>query len=212
MVWLIGAIAAAVATTYLFYTPYPEWWYLRFFLPILPMLTVLAVSVFVVAVRHRLAVVLVILVVAGFALTSEATAQALMLQRLEQRFRTAGQVVRDRLPHNAAFVTVWESGSVKYHAGREAVLWDSLDVAWLDPAMAWLTSRGFEPFIILEQWEEPLFRQRFAAHSEFGEADWPPRFDIDHQVRIFSVADRARYLAGENVPTEIVWSHLLPEE
>ena len=87
---------------------------------------------------------------------------------------------------------------------REAMLWDSLDPAGSTARLQWLAARGLEPFIVLEQWEEPAFRQRFAARSEFGDIDWPPRFDIEQQVRIFSPLDRPRYLAGEPVPTEIV--------
>jgi len=141
----------------------------------------------------------------AFTLTTPATAQALDLWRLEQRFRLAGRVMREQLPPTSAFVTVWESGSAKYHAGREALLWDSLDPAWLDRALGWLSARGLHPVIVVEEWEEPRFRQRFAAQSQYGGLDWPPRFDIDHQVRIFDPEDRARYLAGDALHTEIVW-------
>jgi hypothetical protein len=202
--WLIGAVASAVTFTYLLYTPYAEWWYLRFLLPILPMLTALSAAVVARAGRHTAALVVVVALVVGVALSSSAARDAWTLHRLEGRFRTAADVAAERLPGNAVFLTVWESGTVKYHVGRQAVLWDSLDPAWLDRALGWLTARGFEPFIILEEWEEPLFRQRFAAHSLVGNVDWPPRFDIDRQVRIFSPADRSRYLAGESIPTEFV--------
>jgi hypothetical protein len=130
--------------------------------------------------------------------------QALELHRLERRFRTVGEVVRDRLPANAVFVTVWDSGSVRYHAGREALLWDSLDPGSLDPAISWLAARGYEPFIIVEEWEEPLFRERFAGRSMLGDLDWPPRYQISPRLRIFKPGDRNRYLAGEQIPTEHV--------
>jgi hypothetical protein len=41
-------------------------------------------------------------------------------------------------------------------------------------------------------------------YSPLGALDWPPRFDVARQVRIFDPDDRARYLAGERIPTEIV--------
>lgn len=202
--WLAVAITATLAVTYLLYTPYPEWWYLRFFLPVLPMLTVLALVVVKATTRRTSVMVMVVVLLATHAALSDATRQALDLRQLEGRFRTTADVVQERLPQNAAFVTVWESGTVKYHAGREALMWDSLDPSWLDRAVDWLTARGYEPYLILEDWEEPTFRQRFAAHSRFGNVDWPPRFDIDRRVRIFSPADRVRYLAGEALPTETV--------
>ena len=99
-------------------------------------------------------------------------------------------------------VTVWQSGSVRFHAGREAVMWDSLDPAWLDRAVDWLTAQGLQPYFLFERREEPEFRARFRGHSTLGALDWPPRFDLNRQVRIYDPADRAGYLAGDQYPTE----------
>jgi hypothetical protein len=84
-------------------------------------------------------------------------------------------------------------------------MWDSLDPAWLDRAVSWLAGHGYRPLILVERQEEPVFRELFAKHGEFGGLDWPPIYDIDRQVRIFDPADRARYLAGQRVATEHVW-------
>ena len=100
--------------------------------------------------------------------------------------------------------TVWDSGSIRFHADREAVLWDSLDPAWLDRSIAWLTEQGYTPVVVVERWEEPLFRERFASQL-YGGLDWPPRFDVDSRVRVLVPSDRARYLAGEAIVTEAVW-------
>src|SRR5690606_2123716 len=110
----------------------------------------------------------------------------------------------DRLPSNAVFVTVWNSGSVRYHASREAILWDSMDPASFDGAIEWLASRGYEPFVIVEEWEEPLFRRRVAGSSGRGDLAWPPRYQIQARLRLFQPSDGARYLAGEQIPTEHV--------
>ena len=45
VVWLAVLVAAAIVAVYLVYQPFPEWWYLRFLLPALAPLTVLAVVV-----------------------------------------------------------------------------------------------------------------------------------------------------------------------
>jgi hypothetical protein len=203
---LVLGLTAAMLVTYLLYTPFSEWWYLRFLLPALPMMTVLSLTTMIVVMRRRAVVALGVAALVAFMAASPAMQQALDLARLEKRFRAAGAVVRERLPSNAVFITVWESGSVEYHGGAETMLWDSLDPAWLDRTVEWWRGRGFEPLIVLEQWEEPAFRQRFAASSPIGGVDWPPRFEVEHQVRIFNPLDRPRYLAGEPVPTEIVWA------
>ena len=197
-------VAAAISVVYLLYRPLPEWWYLRFLLPVLPMMCALALAALVVATRRTTIVIPVVLIVAAYAATSPAMQEAWDLARLERRFRTAGSIARDRFAENAVFLTVWESGSVRYHAQREAVLWDSLAGDRLDAAVTWLIGQGRDPYIMIEDWEEPLFRQRFAAHSAIGQLDWPPRFDIERRVKIYRPADRASYLRGEAVPTEFV--------
>lgn len=204
LVWFTLAVTASIVTVYLFYTPFPEWWYLRFLLPVLPVMTVLAVVVLAHGSRRTSITGLVATIVVVFALTTEAMEQALDLHRLERRFRTVGAVARERLPGNAVFITVWNSGSVRYHANREAILWDSMDPNSLDVAVPWLVSRGYEPFIIVEDWEEPAYRARFSGHSQFGELDWPPRHQIPPRLRVFRTSDRARYLAGETITTELV--------
>jgi hypothetical protein len=128
--------------------------------------------------------------------------QAFELHRMEGRYRETAELVRDRLPANAVLITVWQSGSVRFHAGRETVMWDSLDPGWLDRAITWLKSKGQQPYLLFERREEPEFRARFRDHSDTGRLDWPPRFDMNRQVRIFDPDDRARYLAGEAYPTE----------
>ncbi|HEX8031304.1 MAG TPA: hypothetical protein VF491_22700, partial [Vicinamibacterales bacterium] len=130
--------------------------------------------------------------------------QAFDLQRLEGRYRSSALLVRDKLPSNAVLITVWQSGSMRFHAGREIVMWDSLDPVWLDRSLTWLRSQGYQPYLLFERREEPAFRGRFRGQSEIGALDWPPRFDMNRQVRIYDPADRARFLAGESYATENV--------
>ena len=127
------------------------------------------------------------------------------LKYLEQRYRSAGIVVRDRLPANAVVLSVWDSGAVRFHGRKEALAWAGLDPAWLDRSLSWLDAQGRTPYILVESWEEPAFRSRFAAHSEIGKLDWPPKYEIDRVVRIFDPRDRAKYDRGENVSTEYLW-------
>lgn len=212
VVWLAVSVSASIVAVYLLYRPLPEWWYLRFLLPALaPFLALGAVAAAHLAGRSRSLWTRAALLaaVAGLAIFGVVTArdrQAFELQRLEGRFRRTGEIVRTRLPSNAAFVTVWHSGSVRFHANRPSMLWDSLEPTAADGALAWLSSRGLEPYLLLERWEEPLFRARFGARTEVGNLDWPPRFDIDRQVRIFKPSDRAAYMQGQLIPTE----HILP--
>jgi hypothetical protein len=83
-------------------------------------------------------------------------------------------------------------------------LWESLDPVWLDRALTWLRAQGLQPYVLVERREEREFRDRFRGQSDVGALDWPPRFDINRQVRIFDPADRDRYRAGEAYSTENV--------
>ena len=201
---LLGA-ALVVTAIYALYQPYPEWWYLRFLIPALILLLILASAVAVeIATRARIRGVVPIaaVVVAILATRAAVERQTFDLQRLEGRYRDSAQLVGDRLPANAVLITVWQSGSLRFHANRESVMWDSLDPAWLDRALTWLTATGRQPFFLFERREEAEFRNRFRAHSSFGALDWPPRLDLNRQVRIYDPADRARYLAGEKYATD----------
>ena len=202
--WLL-AFAGAVGGIYLLYRSFPEWWYIRFLIPALVVTIVVACSVASrIADRGRMRGVVAIGTVA-LALMGIQTAgarQVLALQGLEGRYRETADLVAARLPANAVLITVWQSGSVRFHAGREAVLWDSLDPAWLDRAVAWLSAQGRAPYILVERREEAEFRDRFRGQAEIGALDWPPRFNIGGQARIFDPADRLRYLAGEAYATD----------
>jgi hypothetical protein len=204
--WFLLSLSTVVAGIYLLYTPFAEWWYMRFLLPVIPMLTVVTTATLATIGRTRVVLVASTIAVLALMLGSPYAAQAYQLADLERRFRVAGEVVRDRLPANAVVITVWGSGSVRYHAGREAILWDSLDPVWLDRAVAWLESQHRVPFILVEDWEEPAFRMRFGAHAAYGRLDWPPRYVIARRLRVFATSDRERYRQGEPLRTEPIWS------
>lgn len=202
--WLLAA-AGVVVGIYLLYRPHPEWWYLRFLIPATVLLLVVASSVAArVADRARIRGVVAIgtVVLALWGMRVAGARDVLALQALEGRYRETASLVAERLPPNAVLIAVWQSGSVRFHAGREAVLWDSLDPAWLDRAVQWLSANGRVPYILVERREEAEFRDRFRGAAAIGALDWPPRFNIGGQARIFDPADRVRYLAGEEYATE----------
>ena len=201
------AFAAVCFTIYLLYSPFPEWWYLRFLIPAIVVLLVLASSVGVqlLSKANMGGLIPITAVVLAIVATRNAgDRQVFELQRMEGRYRETAEFVRDRLPPNAVLLTVWQSGSIRFHAGRETVLWESLDPEWLDRSLVWLRSKQLQPYLLFERREEQEFRERFGDRSELGRLDWPPRFDLNRQVRIYDPDDRARFQAGEAYPTENV--------
>jgi hypothetical protein len=71
---------------------------------------------------------------------------------------------------------------------------DQLDPLWLDRVVTFLTDRGRHPYIVLEQSELELFKQRF-AESETGRLDWRPFATLGGASLMFDAMDRTG--AGE---------------
>jgi hypothetical protein len=218
VVLLPGALTALFLTLFLVnlavYLPYivfDDWSYLRFLLPTIPLVLILVVAVIdalfcrmtrpTYTTRPTYGLMIATTVLAVLFVREAVDRSVFRLHRLEARYERAGEFVARRLPVNAIVITSWQSGSVRYYSGRKTLLWDSLDPAWLDRAVAYVVMRGFEPFLLFERWEEPLFRQRFAS-SRLGALDWPPMAEIASQVRIYRPGDRERYVRGEQPPTE----------
>jgi len=85
-----------------------------------------------------------------------------------------------------------------------SVVWDELDPAWLDEAVATLRKRGLDPYFVLDAGEEALFRARFGQDPSnvLAALDWPPLAEVGSQVRVYAPGDRERYLKGAAKPTE----------
>ena len=65
---------------------------------------------------------------------------------------------------------------------------------------------GRTPMIAVESFELAAFRSHLAGHSPLASLDWPPRADFGRAIIIYDPADRARYLAGEQIRTEpVIW-------
>jgi len=207
---LLGLVFSVVtAGVYLLYLVFEDWSYVRFLLPAMPVLTVLWLSTLAgmvqrVSMRQVSTVLgLVAVAVAVAGVWNARSHQAFALRQLESVYARTGDEVDRRLPRNALVVTSRYSGSVRYYAGRETLVWDVLDPASLDRAVAFGRTQGLEPFFMLDSGEEEAFRLRFAG-SDVARLDWPPRIEIAPQVRIYEPAARERYLRGEPIVTEYV--------
>jgi hypothetical protein len=201
---------AAVWGAYLWYQPFEEWWYLRFMLPALPAMVILtAVSIIFLIERLPAAVrtpalVIGLALLVGWTLRVADTRLAFDLRQLERRYLVTGEHIARQLPPTAVVFAVHQSGSIRHYSGRTTIAWDAIAPPALDGAIRFLTERGEPPYLLLETWEEPAFRDRFAGSSLYGTLDWPPQALIGRDVRLYDLAARARYRAGEQVrPTRV---------
>lgn len=166
----LAAFAVAVLACYLAYAPFDAWWYLRFLLPAYPPLLALAAGTMTTLAGRlpsgaRLLPALLIVGWVAYHGFDYARARATFSSEGEYKYAIAGRYVADHLPARAIVFTMQHSGSVRYYSGRPTLRWDLTpveDVAW---AIAQIERHGYAPFAVVEDWEDDLWRQRFAGHA-----------------------------------------------
>jgi hypothetical protein len=198
--------------SYLWYETFDNWPFLRFLLPAIPLLFILTSAVIVRGVEtlpigfRTAAVFLVCTLLPIWYVMKSNNILVFSIRQAEHRYVAVGKYLGHALPSNAVVLSMVESGSVRLYSGRLTVRWDSFEPNRLDAGIDTLRTSGYHPYLLLEEWELPLFRDHFGAASQYGRVDWPAAFqyrDIN-DVRIYDFADRPRYLAGEPVSTRQV--------
>jgi hypothetical protein len=189
---------------YLWYTPFSTWPFVRFLLPAIPLLFILSSAVAVRAVNRlpltlRAATVFLVcsLMAVWYVITLHDLTQ-FATQRADRRYVAIGKHLGRTLPPNAVVLSMIQSGSIRLYSDRLTVRWDMLEPDKLDAAVATLQSSGYQPYLLLEDWEVPIFRDLFRAANQFGQVDWPPAFEYRDigKVSIYDFGDRGPYLSG----------------
>jgi hypothetical protein len=122
-------------------------------------------------------------------------------RRSEHRYVAIGTYLGRTLPRDAVVLSMIQSGSLRLYGNQLTVRWDMLPADKLDAAVATLKGAGYRPYLLLEDWELPLFRDLFGKANRYGRIDWPPAFEYRDigKVWIYEFADRERYFSGVNV-------------
>jgi 4-amino-4-deoxy-L-arabinose transferase-like glycosyltransferase len=202
--WLCAV--AIVFLLYAFYLPFDEWWYLRFLMPVYPLVFVLmasALGILSTAITRSfprssgLVVVFVIAVLAWHSAMYAFDRGAAEIWRAEQRYRVAGEYIAANLPARAAFLSVQHSGSIRHYSGRLTIRFDLIAPRDLDLVVRELGRLGYDPYIVLDEAEEEQFRARFERFSPLGKLDPPPVAVLDsNRVRIYRAGRRVRRRRG----------------
>jgi hypothetical protein len=200
LAWVSLASIALLLATYLAYTVFDDWWYLRFLLPALPLALAMSVAVLRVlaggmpASAGRFALSVVTAALAVWYIQVARDRRVTDLQALESRFARAGDYAGRSLPANAVVLAVQESGSIRFHGRRDTIVWDAIPDEALDAYLDRLRAAGHVPYIALEDQEEERFRLRF-ARQRAGALDWRPLVELPapRRVRFYEpVADSRR--------------------
>jgi 4-amino-4-deoxy-L-arabinose transferase-like glycosyltransferase len=211
--WMWIALVLATIGSLLPYLIFDHWFYLRLVLSVFPVLLVLMVFVFTKAASPLASALqtLVMVVIVG-ALTWRGAEMAyrngaFVFREGERKSQAMGEYVARALPANAALISMQHSGTMRYYSGRLTVRWDFIaSASELEPILDTLRNMGYRPYILLEYWEVPLFKERFGT-TAVGSLDWPPRAKLEHASRIllWDPDDRLAAAAGRPVRTDFVY-------
>ena len=177
--WLLALVIAAVAAVYAAYTPFHDWWYLRFFLPAWPAIFIGTSALIIGLTRRRgpwirAAAVLVLLALGVHGIRTARQLGVYPPGEGERRYATIADLIARVTDPSAAIITTAHVGPLRYYGGRLTVRYDVLDPGWLDRAIGWLELKGRHPYVLLEEQEEREFTERFGSISRTGRLEMTP--------------------------------------
>lgn len=206
--WPALGLAAGVFAGYLPYAQFAEWWYLRFYLPVWPLAAAaLAVVTWRWAGRWSPAGARLSLVGAAFVTAVAGAAYAgnrdvFELWRGEQRYAAVGEHIRAHTNADAVVFAVQHSGAVAYYGERVVARFDYVAGGGLDQLCQALAASGRDVWLVVDDWEEPEFRARFATQVR-GRLDWAPLAEArvgSARVRIYDLATPTRAVGPALIP------------
>jgi hypothetical protein len=188
---------AGVLAGYLLYAFFEEWWYLRFVLPAFPFAFILGADA-VGTIAGRIGPVVrgaALLVFAALVILSGATESAARhvgnLAGIERRYADAAHYVQTTLPPGAVVLAMQHSGSLAYYSDKLPLRYDWVAPDWIDRAIDHFRRGGRPVYVLLDDWEIPLFAERLRGQraSALVEAE-ALAVTADGRVKLFAVGAR----------------------
>jgi hypothetical protein len=184
--------AIVLGVCYLFYRPFDHWTYLRFLLPGIPWLIVMAAGVVHEAAgrgspRTQAAILAAVVTIFGLSyVRGSVQGDAFAVKVLfYDRYQAAAATAASLTPRQSAIVCLLQSGSLRYYADRLTVRYDLLDPEWLDTAVRYLARNGRTPSVALEATETGDYLNRFAARGVSLTQGGPRPLDPKGVVMLF---------------------------
>lgn len=166
----LGVLLLTVWALYAAYPAFDAWWFLRFLLPSWPPMCIGTVAAMVWLCNRdarwgHAATIIAVLALGAYGLRITAQRHVFTDDEGERRYATIAQLVASQTEPSAMILASIHAGSVRYYAGRATLRFDLLDEAWLDRTLRWLDEHGHHPYVLIEDWEMPGFRKRFAQNN-----------------------------------------------
>lgn len=158
----------AVLLPYLFYLPFDHWETLRFLLPGLVPLTIVAADGLMKVARVArkppvnavaIAALMAIVVWRSEHLLRESSVWE--IASLESRYPLAGQWINVNTPQESVVLANQHSGSLRWYGNRQTLRWDVLEPDRLVTSVHELQSRGATVYVALEGAEAAMFDERY---------------------------------------------------
>ncbi|HYT66176.1 MAG TPA: glycosyltransferase family 39 protein [Vicinamibacterales bacterium] len=170
--WCVLAFFVTLLACYAPYMRFDHWTYLRFLLPAIPLVLIVTFIVLQAVVANasgtaRALVLAFVTLMFPFAFVhTAAKGDAFALKPGFQRiFEGAAAFAADRLPPNAVFLALTQSGSLRHYAGRMTLRYQNVDPARADALLQYLKQRGLAPYAALDAREVRDFDDRFRGTS-----------------------------------------------
>jgi hypothetical protein len=194
--FLLGGSMVVVLVSYLFYQPFDVWWYLRFLLPMWPIMMLLTAAALEAFARRWLqpaypvALAAAVMFLAWHGVRVAADRSAFDLASGERRYIDVARFIAGHTDPAAVILSVQHSGSLRIYADRLTLRYDALDPLWLDRVVAHLQSIGRRPYYVLDGGEVDAFRRRFGQANGMGTLDWPPMATLGGTIAVYDPIER----------------------
>jgi len=164
-----AALLGGVTLPYIFYLPFDHWETLRFLLPGLVPLTIVAAAGLMRMARAVPQSLRPVIVIAAIAIVAGRSEMLLRhssvwdVSSLEARYPLAGQWIDVNTPGSSVVLANQHSGSLRWYGKRQTLRWDFIEPASLPASVGELQAKGATVYVALEGDEVAMFEQRFSG-------------------------------------------------
>jgi 4-amino-4-deoxy-L-arabinose transferase-like glycosyltransferase len=153
---------------YVFYTRFDHWSFLRFLLPSIPVLFILAAAGTDALLSRRsdarrAGTLLFVLLLFPFAYVHSAGRGDAFVLRAGFRhvYEEAAEYAKARAPHNAVFLALTETGALRLYGNRMSLRFELIDPSQYHATLDYLRRQRLLPYAALQRYEVAEFETRF---------------------------------------------------
>jgi hypothetical protein len=175
----------------LFYLPFDHWETLRYLLPGIVPLTIVAADGLIHFARMPRKSGVAAAVLVGFIAVAVLQSELLLrrssvwdVSSLEARYPSAGEWVDINTPTNTVVLANQHSGSLRWYGKRQTLRWDRIAPADLAKTVRELGAHGATTYVALEGAEVEMFDSRFAGVIDQLQVDYVGRVRNVHFRRL----------------------------